>query len=112
MTKQQIDWNPRNDANCEVLRPISPAERERQVAIAFAKRFTKEWSELQERYDDFTYSDSFLSISPATDELREKIEERIKELQQNYRDLLAAGFNETDFKYLAIINAFENILKQ
>jgi hypothetical protein len=82
---------------------IEPSERERQVAISYHLWLTNyHCGNYTKLYNDFIESESFLSIPPATNELREKIEARIKELK-----------NHIGFAYATKdrIDELENILK-
>lgn len=92
MGKDNMNWNPRNDANCEAVQPITQAERERQVAIKFIAWLATEgyvntdkldnqekWNDTKQHYDIFPLkelfdiyvtSDAFKEIQPSEPEAK------------------------------------------
>jgi len=88
-------------------------EREKRVAIAYCRQFIKVANAgrsgytLESIWDQFLQSESYLSIPPVTDPLRERIEVRIKELniEKDMPDQLMYGH------LMANIIELENILK-
>jgi hypothetical protein len=82
-------------------------DRERQVANAYVKWWDGNYYNLRSddsNWNRFIQSESYLSIPPATDELRERIKARILELKDNIQSM--RGYEATELWIL------QNLLKQ
>jgi hypothetical protein len=77
--------------------PITHAEREQQVSEAYISYFLVA---IEPKWSAFMQSKAFLSIPPATDELRERIETIESEVDLLYKDRSTTVFPRAFFAWI------------